>query len=78
MSEIVDEFPGSARGDNYPWDEWFDGQIRKLTKGEDYDCLTASFSNAAYNARKRRGVEVRISVRGDIVYIQAAIEEGKP
>lgn len=47
MAEILtaDAMPerrGRAR--KYPWDEWCDGQVRRLKRGKDYTCTTRSMS----------------------------------
>ena len=56
----------------YPWDEWLDGQPRKLTRGEDFQVSPHSFGRAAHAAARVRGKRLRTSIEGvDIITIQA-------
>lgn len=59
MAKKLDTFPEDLRvrtADSYPWNEWFDGSVWELTKGEDYVIKTKSFiSNAQAKARTRGG-----------------------
>ena len=41
MSKVVSDFPLIPRSNRggvrkYPWEEWSDGQVRMLTKGEEF------------------------------------------
>lgn len=55
------EFPRpnrKARHQEYPWDKWLDGKIRKLTRGEDFFATVTSFRTVTYRAAAVRGVRV--------------------
>lgn len=34
--KIVEEFPPQGRTSDYPWDEWTDGKIRELVRGQHF------------------------------------------
>ncbi len=63
MAERLDEFPGGERtkggGRKYPWDEWLDGSVWLLRKGEDYAATTLSFRATVSKTAKREGKKVR-------------------
>jgi hypothetical protein len=71
MSEILESynFRSVGRECTYPYDDWFDGQIWKLTKGFDFECQPNSLRQAFYAAAKRRGIKVQVSIlaNGDVV-----------
>ena len=67
MAQLLTEWPATRpRSEDYNWDEWFDGQIRVLTKDEDFVTEPSSFRSSAYQAAKRRtdkygnGIKVRL------------------
>jgi hypothetical protein len=72
MPKVVTETP--ARVDRkYAWDEWTDGELREFVKGEDFECSTRSFSNAARKAaffRQATIEDVEINMRGNSVFIR--------
>lgn len=61
MPAPLNEWPSTARGSKYDWDTLFDGQIYKLTKGEDFECDLESFRVQAYGAARNRGLFFRSS-----------------
>ncbi len=71
MSEILESynFTSSGRKSIYPYDEWFDGQIWKLTKGFDFECQPNSLRQAFYKAANRKGIRIHVSLlaNGDVV-----------
>ena len=74
MSEIVDVFDfrkGLGRKEAYPWDEWADGQVRKLTRGVDFRAEVSSFQNAAYAWARRHNLVASTRIVGiDQVMLQ--------
>ena len=81
MAKVLADFEinGKGRRTIYPWDEWLDGQIWQLTRGEDFKCKVLSFRMAAKYAAVTRGLNVDVQVRGDTVTIQAIkAENGTP
>lgn len=73
--KIVDSMPGRQR---YPWDEWFDGKVRLLEKGVDFDCSLAGMRSAALSAAKKYGIEIVARVRPEGVYIQSKGSKPQP
>lgn len=74
MAEVVGTFDQkivSGKRGIYPWDEWLDGRIWKLTKGVDFQCKLDSFRMACVYAAANRGVKLRLQRRGEVVTIQA-------
>jgi hypothetical protein len=75
VAEVVDGLPEAlgqvGRRPTYPWDEWLDGRIWKLTRGEDFRPEPRYFGNMAQASGARRGVKVETRVDGDVLYIRA-------
>lgn len=65
MAKVVDgdvkELFTRNRDGKYPWDEWLDGQVRELERGEngDFDCTPDSFRNTFYTAANERGLKAK-------------------
>lgn len=55
----------------YPWDIWFDGIPRKLTKGVHFDVSISSFRQIVYTTAERRGIKVSVSAVDGSLIIQA-------
>lgn len=51
---------GAGRKEQYPFDEWFDGDPWLLIEGEDYTCKKTSFESSVRSAAFRRGLDVTI------------------
>lgn len=64
------EFRTNAR-DSMPWEEWLDGNIWQLTKGEDFDRSVESIRSGAFVKAKAMGLKVRTSVKENTIVIQA-------
>ena len=75
MAKTVSDLPSPhARGvAKYPWNQWLDGQIWCLRRGEDFAarCTPLYIGQIARSAGLRRGLKVTARVAGDDVYIQA-------
>jgi hypothetical protein len=67
----------NARSRAYPWEEWLDGQIRKLDRGEDFDGPSMSVERVIRTSANRRGIRVRIRVEGESIYLQAHQEDAR-
>jgi len=89
MAEILEtyEFKQGTRGrPQYPYDEWFDGKIRKLYQSSnrphlsddkyrqptkgDFDCSVDSMRGQLYQTAKRRNIEIRTTCGPDYIIIQ--------
>ena len=63
MARKLDAFP-TATTQLYPWDEWLNGDVWQLYKGEDFRSRTTTIlANARAQARKRGGSVRSRSVR---------------
>lgn len=83
MAEIVDTMPnvaGRTPLDSYPWDQWLDGNLWHLRRGEDYTVATTSLRTYIYKMTSTRGLVID-TVRdpdGDGITIQAFAPEQDP
>lgn len=81
MAEKLQEFDFKARAgrpDKYPWDEWLDGSVWKLTKADDFPGVKAeTMRTAAQAAAQKRDLKVRTSVQdeGEAVIVQSYAPE---
>lgn len=74
MAEVIEEyqFQPARNAAYYPWAEWFDGRIWRLTQGQDYRSKLSSFRNHVYGEAKKRGIKVHFAQDSDTtVVIQA-------
>jgi hypothetical protein len=62
MARKLDQFPLSNAA-RYPWDEYLDGSVWELTRGEDFDCSLRSIQGAARNQASRRNGSLRMRTR---------------
>ena len=66
MAEILDRMPTwvrQGRREVYPYDEWFDGQVRMLTRGVDFVQDRRGMASRIRSAAKARGFLVSIGHR---------------
>ena len=72
MSQVINQFPGQpGRPPIYPWDEWCDGQVRRLFRGEDFNSDPKSFRVLVHRTAKSRGLKARTSIESDGVFVLA-------
>ena len=79
--KILDELPkpNSGQKEMFDWDTLFDGQVRLLEKGVDFESKTTSMRSIIYLAAKRRNVQVSSRVIDDDIALQAVvIKFGRP
>lgn len=62
MAQKIASFPAATRRSKYDTEQWFDGNIWKLIKGEDFDVPIASFRGSLYTQANKKGFEIRTSV----------------
>jgi len=85
MATIVTSIPKAARKTKYNYTELFDGQARRLVKGEDFDVDVKSLRGALYTRKstlnkgktdeQKIGLSVHFAVEGDetVAYVQATL-----
>jgi hypothetical protein len=88
MATVLNSFEfsrGRGRKSKYPWDEWADGQIRRLVQGEDFDVKLETIIQSAYHHAKKNGVKVKVTKDSDksvVVWFttppQSAVENAEP
>ena len=71
MAETIDAFPETPTPARYPWDEWLDGRIWKLTAGDDFNGTARDFSSHIRISAYRRNLLMTIRREGNHLYIQA-------
>jgi len=74
MAEVVGGMDFPSRG-KYPWDEWTDGQVRRLRKGQDFQCDTRSMQAYIYLIATRRGMKGRTVIEDDDTIIIQFVKE---
>lgn len=65
MAKQLDEFPKRQRQSKYPWDQWLDGHVWLLRKGEDYETTSPSMRAIATTAAKREGKRLQTRIAQD-------------
>jgi len=60
------------RPSRYPWDEWFDGRIRRLTQGKknDFQCSVASMADLCRKTARKREFPVTVHEESKAVVIE--------
>lgn len=71
MAEVLDSYDFATNASRYPWDEWMDGQIRKLVGGKDFQVKTTSLITSAKKAAAKRGKGLNVRTDGNDVVLQA-------
>lgn len=59
MSETLTEYKflgAGGHGAVHPWDEWLDGKIRRLRRGQDFTCGTNTMQTHFARAARKRGL----------------------
>ena len=74
MAKRIDpkQIPARAHGrpSSYRWEEWLDGSTWELIQAEDFpDTRPARFSTTARHQAAMRGADVKVTARGDRVFI---------
>lgn len=59
------------RAPTYPWDDWLDGQPRRLLRGSDFRCQVQEMAALTRQAGRRRGLLVRTSTRDGSLILQS-------
>lgn len=73
MARRLDDYefaPGQGRS-QYPWQDWLDGNVWELVRGEDFHVAPSSFRGAAQSAAARKNQRIHSRIQGDRVIIQA-------
>ena len=71
MAEVLDSYDFGAATGRYPWDEWLDGQIRRLVGGTDFEVKATSLITSAKKQANKRGKGLNVRTDGNDVVLQA-------
>lgn len=65
MAERLDEWPEefSRYTARYPWTEWMDGKVWKITHGEDFQCEIENMRQNIYSKAFSNGMKARTTTR---------------
>lgn len=55
----------------YPWDDWFDGEVHVLYRGEDYHVAPHHFQDRVHHESYRRNIAISTRRLGDVVLVQS-------
>lgn len=61
-TEVLKEWPSTGRSSRYPWDAWFDGEMRVLVSGTHFTGDPASLRSSIYQAAKRWNSDEKVRV----------------
>lgn len=77
MAEVLDSFDfiGRGRRQKYPWSDWLNGKIWKLTQGHDFSVSPGHMRNSVFTAARANGKRVHTRVDGDCLYIQTYMDD---
>lgn len=73
MAEVLKEWDFSRtreRGSKYPWDEWTNGSIVKVTKGVDFESKPSSFRSALQSQATKMAEKTKKPVK-----VKASVDE---
>jgi hypothetical protein len=73
MARQLAQFPKARRQSKYPWDQWLDGSVWLLRKGEDYETTSPSMRAIATSAAKKEGKRLRTQITVDEDGIEALV-----
>jgi len=59
MARTLDTFPALPSQARHAWDEWLDGRVWRLARGEDFSGKAKTLVQNARGQAKRRGGTVR-------------------
>ena len=75
-TEILKEWPSTGRSSRYPWDAWFDGEMRVLVHGTHFHGDAASLRSSIYQAAKRWSGDEKVRVHTFTDEERAAYADG--
>lgn len=70
MASVLDEWPAEAinMSTRYPWEDWTNGQVWKILRGEDFNSTMDAMTHTLYRAAKRTGLRVRVHMDRQLEY----------
>lgn len=79
MAEALDDYHFTSRGARYPWREWCDGRIWRITQGVDFEVSVETMRDQIYARARLHGWAVKTSIEGDesLVFKVIRDDEGR-
>ena len=82
MARRLEQFPAQGGGPRrrYPWDEWSDGGVWEITRGEDYDVPTENMRVNLHTRADATGKKVKtqkVTTNGEALIFQFYSPEGE-
>lgn len=62
MAEQLESYSFTKGGPSYPWDEWLNGNVWRLTAGKDFTSKAEVFRSMANSRAKQRGLGLRTNL----------------
>lgn len=70
MATPIPEFTSHPGNEKYPWDEWCDGRVWQVVRGEDFPGLARAFTSQLYLKAARMGLKCRVHTLPDQKTVQ--------
>jgi len=71
MSRILDEMPArKTTRARYPWDEWTDGRVWEITRGQDFTVSAINMSRMLYTRARMYSGRFAVTLDGDVITFQ--------
>lgn len=76
MPRVLEGLPAqtranAGRGEKYPFDEWFDGNVYELVEGEDFESKRSTMATVLHTAASKRDMLIQTRMTQDGLAIQA-------
>jgi hypothetical protein len=78
MAVELEQFPSGARATKYPWEQWMNGSVWKLRRGEDYEATTRSMRTFAHTKASSADMKVKTRTLTDDDGIECLIVQFLP
>jgi hypothetical protein len=78
MSEVLKDDYQFVRGEmaSYPYDEWLDGAVRRLRRGEDFSASIAALRSSVQQTARKRGGRCKTRTEGDDAIVIKFVRDG--
>lgn len=73
MAKVLPKFPPHNNA-KYPWDEWLDGQLWQVKRGEDYAPPAEVFRSYIHRVARERGLLATVRKVGEDVLVIKAVK----
>jgi hypothetical protein len=63
-------FHGKGHPTKYPWQQWANGEVWEVKRGEDFDISPSNFAQRVYQQAYSRGAKANVNINEDTVTFQ--------